>query len=137
MYIALDDACTTDQLEALRDLVRQVDLAPGPGGSRITPLTPAQTATALDLLARDPATVLDVRAIALYPSSQLVAHCDPPIPGTRLHLPLVTNPGCWSFSEGLWRQPTVGVFYAMDPSLIHGAVNWGATTRIHLMLDLA
>jgi hypothetical protein len=30
----------------------------------------------------------------------------------------------------------VGVGYEMDPTLEHGAVNWGETVRTHCMLDV-
>lgn len=82
----------------------------------------------------------DVRQTAivgLLPSQQLVAHCDPPINANRYHLPLRTNPGCWSFSGGVWQQLEVGKVYRMDPTEEHGAVNWGSETRLHLMIDVA
>lgn len=94
------------------------DLAPGPGGSRIVPLGRS-----------------GVRVVALYPSSQLVAHRDPPIVGTRYHIPLVLNPGCWVLHGGTWQQLELGRVYAMDPTQEHGAVNWGAERRLHLIWD--
>lgn len=74
--------------------------------------------------------------MALYPSSQIVAHCDPPIQGMRYHIPLVVNDGCWSFSGGTWQHLEVGKVYQMDPTEIHGAVNWGTEVRLHLMVDV-
>lgn len=93
------------------------DLRPGPGGSRITPLGEGWA------------------VVALYPSSQLVGHTDPPIQGKRYHVPIQTNPGCWVFSDGSWRQLEVGHTYEMDPTKVHGAVNWGHEVRLHLMVD--
>jgi aspartyl/asparaginyl beta-hydroxylase (cupin superfamily) len=74
--------------------------------------------------------------VALYPSSQLVAHRDPPITGTRFHVPLVVNDGCWVFHGGWWQQLQLGHLYAMDPTVEHGAVNWGTDRRVHLMVDV-
>jgi len=45
------------------------------------------------------------------------------------------NDGCWSFHDGVWQQLDVGLAYEMDPTIVHGAVNWGASTRLHLMID--
>jgi hypothetical protein len=129
MYHRLDqyERYTTEEIADILQILKPVDIAPGPGGSRISavitqtiPLFRAGTA----------------RLVALYPSSQIVAHCDPPIPGLRYHLPLQVNDGCWVFSDGTWQQLEVGVVYQMDPSLRHGAVNWGHEVRIHLMLDV-
>ena len=74
--------------------------------------------------------------VSLQPSAQIVAHVDEGLTGTRYHLPLQTNEGCWSFSEGIWSQLEVGSIYRMDPTKPHGAVNWGETTRLHLMIDV-
>lgn len=135
MYERLAPALTPGQVEALQALLPKLDLAPGPGGSRITPLA-SFTDDALAIIGTGWGAVEHAAAVILYPSSQLVAHTDPPLPAPRLHLPLVVNPGCWSFSDGHWQQLAVGEVYRMDPSVVHGAVNWGATPRIHLMLDL-
>ncbi len=107
-------------------LARVVDLAPGPGGSRITP---CGTVTLEDRVCR-------AAMVALYPSSQLVAHTDPPIAGRRFHIPLVVNDGCWVFHDGTWQQLQVGRVYQMDPTQVHGAVNWGTERRLHLMVDV-
>jgi len=118
----------------LLDLTRLLDLAPGPGGSRISEpiLTKRLFAEAIgDLVYKE----YQSTVIALYPSSQLVAHRDPPIKGIRHHIPLQLNPGCWVFHDGLWQQLEVGCVYTMDPSLLHGAVNWGTEVRLHLMVD--
>ena len=80
--------------------------------------------------------VLQTRLVGLLPSQQIVAHTDPPIAGVRYHLPLQTNPGCWSFSAGVWQQLEVGKVYQVDPSEVHGAVNWGTEVRLHLMIDV-
>lgn len=74
--------------------------------------------------------------VLLYPSSQIVAHKDPPIEGTRYHIPLVLNSLCWVYHAGDWQHLIEGVCYVMDPTLIHGAVNWGTEPRIHLSIDM-
>ena len=135
MYERLAPSLTEGQLDALRALLPRVDLAPGPGGSRITPLA-TLTDDVLAIVGRAWGEIDHAAAIILYPSAQLVAHVDPPIPGPRLHLPLDVNDQCWSFSDGHWQQLAPGGIYRMNPTVLHGAVNWGATPRIHLMLDL-
>ena len=77
-----------------------------------------------------------VMVMALWPSSQLVGHTDPPITGTRYHIPLEMNDGCWVFHGGSWQQLQVGHVYQMDPTVTHGAVNWGADLRTHLVVDV-
>lgn len=114
------------QVDALRAFARTVDLAPGSGGSRIVPI-----GTALLPIGSGAGAL-----VALYPSSQLVAHCDPPIRGVRYHVPLVVNDGCWAFHDGTWQQLAVGQGYQMDPTVVHGAVNWGTEVRVHLMVDV-
>jgi hypothetical protein len=126
VYVQQDWTIDAAQVEALRVFSRTVDLAPGSGGSRITPIG---------------AVVLPVGTgrgalVVLYPSCQIVAHCDPPIVGQRYHVPIVTNAGCWVFHGGHWQQLTAGRGYAMNPSEDHGAVNWGAEPRLHLMVDV-
>jgi len=77
-----------------------------------------------------------VQLVGLLPSQQIAAHADQPIPGVRYHVPLQVNDGCWSFSVGQWIQLRVGKIYRMDPAEPHGAVNWGETVRLHLMIDV-
>lgn len=123
MYVEIDLPVDPAPWQAL---IASVDLAPGPGGSRITPCGHVR----IPHVCRGTGAL-----VALYPSSQLVAHCDPPIAGTRYHLPLVTNEGCWVFHRGVWQQLQVGRVYMMDPTAEHGAVNWGTERRVHLMVD--
>ena len=126
---------------AVPDLLAQavkLDIAPGPGGSRMS--SDKETRFYLEPVLREhwpelgPITYITV--IALYPSSQLVGHCDAPIHATRYHIPLQQNVGCWSFHDGHWQQLQIGRAYTMDPSLFHGAVNWGSTVRLHLIVDV-
>lgn len=117
-YVECPGAVAPEVIAAYTATAWAADVAPGPGGSRITPLGDGWA------------------VVALYPSSQLVGHTDPPVPGTRYHVPIQSNPGCWVFSGGEWRQLIVGHIYAMDPTVVHGAVNWGSEVRLHLLVDV-
>ncbi len=131
MYRPLGWRLSDSDVAALVDLARTIDLAPGPGGSRMTPIAGAQAIVGASI----PGLWAQALIVVLLPSAQLVGHCDPPIAGTRVHLPIVSNADCWSFSDGVWQQLVIGTGYAMDPTKPHGAVNWGATPRLHLMID--
>jgi hypothetical protein len=121
-----------EAVDAFLVIGRKTDLAPGPGGSRITPFP-------LDNSLKDVISSLgtDLRTmfVVLYPSSQLVGHKDPPLPSIRYHIPLIVNPGCWVFHDSSWQQLEVGHIYEMDQTKVHGAVNWGPDIRIHLIVD--
>ena len=112
------------QVASWQETVARANLAPGPGGACMVPV-------ALDGWP-------DARAqlVALWPSRQIAAHTDPPIKGRRYHIPIETNDGCWVFHGGEWAQLKVGYCYEMDPTVIHGAVNWGSAVRVHLMVDV-
>ena len=80
--------------------------------------------------------ILYMTVVYLYPGAQIQSHCDAPIQGIRYHIPLQQNDGCWSFSEGVWQQLQIGRIYTLDPSKPHGAVNWGPTLRVNLLIDV-
>lgn len=123
------------QVDALRLLARTVDLNPGSGASRMTPLGSAMSECAR--IVGPLATGLHTaQFIILLPSQQIVLHTDPPVRGRRLHIPVETNAGCWALHGGTWSQLEAGHCYEMDPTIAHGAVNWGASTRLQLILDL-
>lgn len=124
MYVAQTYWLTPERLASALAYVQTLDLTPGPGGSRIVPAPGCD-----DILGGV------AKVVALSPSCQLVQHCDPPIRGTRHHIPLRLNPDCWVFHDGVWQQLEVGRAYLMDQERPHGAVNWGATVRWHLMID--
>jgi hypothetical protein len=132
VYVEQGGGLSSSQVAALVALSRGVDLRPGPGGARITPVNLDDVSGAL------PATLPprhQAQFVLLLPSAQLVGHIDPPVPNQRFHIPLIVNDGCWVFSAGTWQQLEVGKIYQMDPTQVHGAVNWGAETRVHLILD--
>lgn len=127
MYIEQGFPLSASLVEETLRIVKLVDISPGPGGSRITPVS--------QLLLQTIPCMGSFAVVALYPSSQLVCHCDPPIAGTRFHVPLQVNEGCWCFHDGVWQQLEIGKFYRMDPTKPHGAVNWGTEVRLHLIID--
>lgn len=135
-YIEHARPLSSEAVDGLLALSRRIDLAPGPGGSRITPLKPMELAVCFELVGDLWRVSWDkAQMIVLLPSQQLVAHTDPPLRGRRCHVPLAVNQGCWSFHAGVWQQLEIGHIYEMDPAQEHGAVNWGSTARLHLMID--
>lgn len=81
-------------------------------------------------------TLKQITCVGLRPSQQIVGHRDAPITAVRYHLPIATNDHCWVHHNGTWQQLQLGSAYTMDPTLWHGAVNWGETLRVHVMIDL-
>jgi hypothetical protein len=132
VYHELPTHLSDDQISSLLKVANETDLRPGPGGSRIIPLGTEAQDLLLEILEGSWQRAMFV---ALYPSSQLVCHKDPAIPWTRIHIPIQVNEGCWSFHDGIWVQPVLGHLYEMNPAEPHGAVNWGSTLRIHLIVD--
>ena len=132
-YVELDARLTDAQVVRLVALTRDVDRTPG-GGSRIVPLVdvPVDVQAFLEQAC---GRWVAVRVVALLASQQLVGHTDPPVRARRIHIPIRLNAGCWVFSAGTWQQLEEGRCYEMDPTQVHGAVNWGAETRLHLMID--
>lgn len=129
-YLATDAGYEMLTIDWLLDIVRSRNIQPGPGGSTIVEfpeVEPVREFLGVCWAA--------CKLVGLWPSQQIVAHADQPIPGTRYHLPLQSNSGCWSFHGGDWQQLDVGRIYTMDPAIVHGAVNWGSETRFHLLID--
>jgi hypothetical protein len=136
VYVEQPNRLTHDRLAILRALTLHLDCAPGPGGSRSTDPVSTKNIFGPALADLRPAWWTQAMVLALYPSSQIVRHCDPPITGIRFHLPLVVNADCWVCHADVWQQLEAGAVYTMDPTQPHGAVNWGATPRFHLVLDI-
>jgi quercetin dioxygenase-like cupin family protein len=125
-----------EQLERFRHLATCVDISPGPGGSRMSDHAETERVFGPDLQPVLAGPYQHVTVVALYPGAQIHAHTDV-FRGIRHHIPLVLNDGCWVFSAGDWQQLEAGQVYSMNPNLLHGAVNWGATRRLHLIVDRA
>ncbi len=130
----LRGSCSGEWLDEIRAAIRPVDLAPGPGGSLGSNPQATQAATQFLLRALFPGLTQAI-IFGLYPSAQIVGHCDPAISGRRFHVPLETNPQCWSFASNVWEHLPVGTIFELDPTRFHGAVNWGTTRRLHLVID--
>ena len=135
MYLEQLAALEPVRVAALVNLTTQLDLTAGPGGSRMAGST--ETIAVFRPVLEDvfPGEWLYATVIALYPSSQLVGHVDRAVTAQRSHLPLQVNRGCWVFHDGAWQQLEAGQVYSMDPTLVHGAVNWGDAVRLHLIVD--
>lgn len=135
MYVERQARVTSDRLLDLVALAARLDVRPGPGGSTASDSAATQAIYEPllgDLIEGD---WTKAQIFALWPSSQIVGHCDPSISGTRFHLPLQTNDGCWVY-HGEWVQLRAGHLYQMNPMEFHGAVNWGTTLRLHLVIDI-
>lgn len=76
--------------------------------------------------------------VSVLPGGSLPAHCDGVLPPgfTRYHLVLQTNPRAWNYHDGTWQRLTPGGIYTLDPTLEHGAINWGEKPRIQLAIDM-
>jgi hypothetical protein len=136
MYVELPWA--VDDLEQMRGLLDYFDILRGAGESRMS--TPSDTLARYEerLAHHFGGRAIRAMLVALYPSCQIAAHADDPIaPLVRVHFPLLANEGCWSFHDGDWQQLEPGRAYLMDPARVHGAVNWGPTPRVHLMVDVS
>ena len=76
--------------------------------------------------------------VALQPGGMIPMHRDLPLkPGlVRHHLVLQTNDRCWNFHGGDWQQLELGDIYTVDAEIEHASINWGDTTRVHLVVDI-
>ena len=125
--------------ERCRDLAARaesLDLRPGPEGYRATPFeaTRALFQAALADVFRPTWTYAIV--VALAPGASLSPHVDGPIQGLRHHTVLQTTPETWVFHGEAWQRLALGGIYTMDPTVLHGAVNWGTIPRLHLVVDV-
>lgn len=76
--------------------------------------------------------------VGIKPNGIIPLHTDAPsfTPTKRHHFVLSTNPACWCFHDGTWEHLPEGSRWEMDETLPHAAVNFGTTTRYHLIVDL-
>ena len=137
MYLEHSFCATKEQLETLIQLSTKLNIQPGPGGSTSTNW--AHTRELYEpFLSNDlPGTWVTCQIFALWPSKQIRAHTDPPIKGVRHHIPIQMNDQCWVLHGETWSRLTPGQCYIMDPTEWHGAINWGSTLRLHLVIDIA
>lgn len=144
MYRRTQLVIPADEMAALKDYVeRYVDLSPMPGsvGSRITTLTTEQAESVCQILHLQPG-ARTMAVVTLHVNQQIPAHRDAfDAELIRYHVPITTNPLAWSLSEADdgtkidWQHLDVGHVYALNPTRLHGAVNWGDQPRVHLMVD--
>lgn len=127
-----------DMLAGLLACAHRCNPQPGPGGSGMTDLTETRRIfwDHAGLVTLFPGEWYNCRVVGLWPSQQIPLHQDSAIIGVRHHIPLQINDDCWVYSDGTWQRVAVGVVYTMDPTKPHGAVNWGETIRLHLMIDI-
>lgn len=136
-------ACTTFseyEIDLALILAKQLDLAPGPGGSRMSDFTETQRRFYREpfLSAFPKGEWTKCTVVALSSMCQIPLHVDHPqdVKGRRYHVPIQTSNDAWCFSDGSWQQLVLGRMYRMDPTRPHGAVNWGLETRLHLLVDV-
>ena len=126
---------TTEEVNRLIDLSDSLDLTVGGGGSRMSDFARTQELIQTEFKFHFWGKWTKATYVVLAPSAQIVAHRDPTPKGIRYHVPLLLNEGCWVFHDGDWQQLLAGTCYVMDPTKLHGAVNWGSFRRMHLIVD--
>ena len=78
-----------------------------------------------------------VMVTTVLPGGFLPLHRDGAKPGTRFHLVIETNAASWCLHGGEWQHLEAGGIYTIEPTIAHGAVNWGDTPRTHLIFDVS
>ena len=131
----------SDQVAHLLGLALSLNLQPGPGGAGMTPQSETRLLFEPVLKPYFSGTWYACTVVGLWPSQQIPLHADAKILGVRYHLPLQTNLRCLSFTEAedgviYCHKLYEGQVYTLDPTLPHGAVNWGSEVRLHLMIDV-
>lgn len=74
----------------------------------------------------------------VHPNGTLPPHSDGALPSGihRFHIVLQTNLDAWCLHDGKWEQLEEGYVYELDATKRHGAINWGAEDRVHLVMDI-
>ena len=74
----------------------------------------------------------------LREGNSIPPHADKPLSPwvTRYHYVLGSNDYSWCMHDGVWQQLLPGHIYTMEPQYVHAAINWGATPRTHLVVDI-
>lgn len=135
MYQRLDVTLAPDLLRQCQRLIDSIDITPGVDGSCSS--DPTVTRGLFEPVLKEvvPWRWASVMLMALSPGCVIPGHTDGYTLAQRYHLPLVSNDRCWVFHDKTWEQLEVGGLYTMDPRVLHGAVNWGATMRVHVIVD--
>jgi hypothetical protein len=99
----------------------------------------AKTPYFSEVIAGLPAPVRSVRLMALGAGATVHEHCDGKYGfacGTlRLHVPVLTNPGCVVVIDGRTRHWEAGRLWFGDFGRRHYVANTGAGVRVHLVID--
>ena len=135
MYVATPHRVSPAAAALLASRSEALDLRPGPEGFRASPFDVTRDLYRPVLADRFVGPWTYTIVVALAPGQQLAQHVDGPIQSHRFHTVLQTNHDCWVWHDGIWSALAVGGIYQMDPGRPHGAVNWGATVRLHLVID--
>lgn len=70
----------------------------------------------------------------VMPNTAYNWHCDKG--ANCLHIPLITNPGCWFvFENRSFSMPADGSLYTVNNSRMHTFVNSGSEPRLHLTFE--
>lgn len=115
------------------------ELLPDENGlRRSSPLADDELIAALQPLLADalPGKWTNVLVTQIMPKGSIPMHTDGARAGTRYHIVLETNHGCWCYHRGYWQQLRLGDIYSMEQTYEHGSVNWGETPRTHLVVDI-
>ena len=75
----------------------------------------------------------------VHPGDYVPPHTDTQHPGwlSRIHVPLVTNPGSFLIMDSKSYHLEVGTAYRVNVGKPHAITNKGKSTRIHLMFDVS
>lgn len=124
--------------EPLRQTLEFELLPNAQGLMRSSPLADEDLIAKLQPLLADalPGRWTNVLVTRIMPSGTIPLHVDGARAGTRYHLVLETNTGCWCMHDGDWQQLGLGDIYTMEQTRPHGSVNWGETPRTHLVVDI-
>lgn len=74
----------------------------------------------------------------VHPGDYVPAHTDDTVPEwiSRVHVPIITNPGCYLTVDGTKYHLKVGMAYRFNVAKPHEIVNGGSYSRVHLMFDV-
>lgn len=137
MYVDTGRDIAPETLSRWQQHVKDLGCERSPSGSWFSPMPATVALFQSTLDAYFPPARHWVTAVSLMAGQQIPAHVDAALPSgvVRAHVQLIANDQCWSLHDGVWQQLTIGRIYRMDPAIVHGAVNWGSTARVNLIVD--